>query len=167
MDFGKIAFRVVHHRFRRINRPRRSAGSTLVGDRFRSRSFAKLVDAAIAFAGRLRRGRRNCLGLQRTDRRRDFRGRDRSRLDGDGNARSADFFERHRDSDRARISRTRSALQNSAVSAEPKLGDCAVSLARSDCRPDRALVHSIAERGRGLGRAHHGCRFISRCSSAD
>jgi len=53
------------------------------------------------------------------------------------------FSSVNRDVDSARISRTRSAVQNPAVPAQRQLGDWTLSFARPRRRSPRAMVHSI------------------------
>ena len=133
-----------HHCFRRIDRTRGPPGPAIIARRIFHWSPAKMDHAATSIACRLWRGCRDCIGLQRTDRRRGICRRDRARLGGHGNFWPSGFFVSHRDVDSARISRTRSAVRNPAVPAQRQLGDWTLSFARPRRRSPRAMVHSAA-----------------------
>ena len=90
-------------RFRWLDWPRRSAGSTFIAGCIACRTIAKMVAAATAIARRLWRGRRYRISLQRTDCRRGLCRGDRARFCGDGNFRAARFFVRHSHADGARL----------------------------------------------------------------
>src|SRR4051794_38235340 len=98
-----MRFRNVYHRFRRIDWPGRTARSARVARGLGDRAFTEVVHAAVALARWLWRGGWNRFRLQRADRRRAVRRRDRARFARDGNFRAARLLVRDRDTDCARI----------------------------------------------------------------
>ena len=155
-ELGEIALRAFHQRLRRINRTRRSAGSTCRDGCVAGGTFAPLDNAAATIACRMRRGGGNRFRIQRANLRLGVCRRDRARFHGDGNFRSACVCVRSCHADGARVPRAGAAVSNPVVPAQWQLGDHSISVARFGLRSGCAVVHPAAASKRKMGRTNFG-----------